>query len=153
MGHADDAERLRQQGHRMTPQRLMVLDVIKRSGKHLTADEIHAAVLEQHPYVNIATIYRTLQWLQDVALVAPMSFGSEPLRYEYVRGKGHHHLICLECGVEQQIDDDILDSVKAHLLERYDFTAHLNHIALPGHCAVCREALNGNALPAQEHDE
>ena len=136
---SDDAAALRRQGHRLTPQRLVVLEIIKLSRRHLTADEIHAAVLSQHPYVNIATVYRTLQWLQEVGLVAPIAIGSGPLRYEYIHGTAHHHLICQECGHEYEIGDDILDSLKVELLERYGFTAELSHLALPGRCAVCRD--------------
>jgi Fur family transcriptional regulator, ferric uptake regulator len=140
MSHSDEAAALREQGHRLTPQRLVVLEVVKSSGRHLTAEEVHASVVEHHPYVNIATVYRTLQWLQEVGLVAPITIGGGPLHYEYVHGEVHHHLICQECGQEAEIGDDILDALKAHLLERYGFAAQLNHLALPGRCAACRQA-------------
>lgn len=142
----NDAAALRKQGHRLTPQRLIVLEMIRASSSHLTAEEIHAAVLPQHPYINIATVYRTLQWLQEVGLVAPIVWGSGPFRYEYVHGVIHHHLICQECGQEHEIGDDILDALKAQLLERYGFTAQLNHLALPGRCAVC-QAMASNGAP------
>lgn len=140
MHYSDEAATLRQQGHRLTPQRLMVLEIMKRCGRHLTAEEIHAAMLPQHPYVNIATVYRTLQWLQEVGLVAPIGLMGGTLRYEYICGSAHHHLICQECGHEYEISDDILDALKAQLFQRYGFTAQLNHLALPGRCASCREA-------------
>ena len=152
MSHSDDAAALRQQGHRLTPQRMMVLEVVKRSGQHLTAEEIHAAVLPQHPYVNIATVYRTLQWLEEVGLVAPINIGNGPLRYEYVHGATHHHLVCQDCGYEQEIGDDILDALKARLLERYAFVAQLNHLALPGRCSVCQEAASDNPHHSQEQE-
>jgi Fur family ferric uptake transcriptional regulator len=152
MSQSDDAAALRQQGHRLTPQRLMVLEVVKRSGQHLTAEEVHAAILPQHPYINIATVYRTLQWLQEVELVAPIAIGSGPLRYEYVHGQTHHHLVCQDCGGEQEINDDILDALKAHLLERYAFTAHLNHLAILGRCAMCQQASVDEALRTQEQE-
>lgn len=152
MSHSDDAAALRRQGHRLTPQRLMVLDVVKRSRRHLTAEEIHAAILPQHPYVNIATVYRTLQWLQEVGLVSPIAFGSGPQRYEYVHGETHHHLVCQECGFEQEIGDDILDALKIHLLERYAFTALLNHLAIPGRCAICQQSASEATPKAQEHE-
>lgn len=139
MQHSDDAAALRRQGHRLTPQRLMVLDVIKSSRRHLTAEEIHCAVVAQHPYVNIATIYRTVQWLQEVGLVAPIVVGGAPIQYEYIRGTAHHHLICQECGGQHEIGDDVLDTLKSLLLERYGFEAHLQHLGLPGRCAHCRD--------------
>ena len=151
MNANDDAVALRQQGHRVTPQRLMVLDVVKRNGQHLTADEIYAAVLPQHPYVNIATVYRTLQWLQEVGLVAPIMIGNGPVRYDYIWGTTHHHLVCQACGREYEIGDDILDTLKTQLLERYGFMAHLNHLALPGRCAACR-ASNGAQGEQGQHE-
>lgn len=139
MSQKHDAERLRQEGHRLTPQRLMVLDVVARSCKHLTADEIHAAVVDQHPYVSIATVYRTLQWLQNVGLVAPLVGAAGPLCYEYVTGTRHHHLVCVVCGYEQEIADDDLEVLKHHLLARYGFAAHLSHLGLTGRCMACQQ--------------
>jgi Fur family ferric uptake transcriptional regulator len=152
MSHSEDAAALRQQGHRLTPQRLMVLEVVKQSGKHLTAEDVHAAVLPQHPYVNIATVYRTLQWLQEVGLVAPITIGNGPLHYQYIHGDIHHHLVCQDCGYEQEIGDDILASLKSQLREHYAFTAQLNHLALLGRCAACQQAISNHAPPAQEQE-
>ena len=148
MAHSDDAATLRQQGYRLTPQRLMVLEVVKSSGRHLTAEDVHAAIVPQHPYVNIATVYRTLQWLQEIGLVAPIATGNGPLHYEYVHGETHHHLICQGCGYEQEIGDDILDALKAQLLERYAFTAQFSHLALPGRCAACQQTAADDAPQA-----
>ena len=151
MVHSDDAATLRQQGYRLTPQRLMVLEVVRSSGKHLTADEVHAAILPQHPYMNIATVYRTLQWLQDVGLVAPIAIGNGPLHYEYVHGETHHHLVCQDCGYEQEIGDDILDALKKQLLERYAFAAQLNHLALAGRGSACQQSASNQVPQAKEH--
>lgn len=140
MRSSDDADKLRREGHRLTPQRLIVLEIIKNSGCHLTADEIHAAVVQVSPYINIATVYRTLQWLQNAGLVAPMTIGGGTLRYEYISGAEHHHLICQECGYEQEIGNDLLEGLKAQLLERYGFAAQLNHLGLPGLCSTCQQA-------------
>ena len=148
MVHSDEAATLRRQGYRLTPQRLMVLEVVKSSGKHLTAEDVHSAILPQHPYVNIATVYRTLQWLQDVGLVAPIAIGNGPLHYQYVHGETHHHLVCQDCGYEQEIGDDILDALKAQLLERYEFTAQFHHLALPGRCATCQQMAGNDATQA-----
>lgn len=136
----DIAERLRQQGYRLTPQRLAVIDIVAGVGEHLTAEEIFAEVQAAHPYTNIATIYRTLQWLQQVGLVAPLIVSGEPVRYEFTATTRHHHLICLACGGQQQIGDEILDQLKAHLLACYSFTAQLHHLGLTGYCASCRPA-------------
>jgi Fur family ferric uptake transcriptional regulator len=139
--HLDDAAALRQQGHRLTPQRLQVLQVVKTQGQHLTAEEIHDAIVPQQPYLDIATVYRSLQWLQSVGLVAPISMGEGKLRYEYRRpGEHHHHLVCQQCGHHTQIPDDLFADLKADLQRRYGFTLHADHLALPGRCAACEAA-------------
>jgi len=139
MVHDEDAEMLRQQGHRLTPQRLLVLQVIRTNGQHMTAEEIHAAVVSQQPYLDIATVYRSLQWLQDVGLVAPLSLGEGKLRFEYRRhGEHHHHLICQQCGAHLQISDADLATLKAELHRQYSFLLDADHLVLRGHCAECR---------------
>lgn len=149
MHHRDDVAALRRQGYRLTPQRLMVLEVVKGSGRHLTAEDVHAAVQAQHPFVNIATVYRTLQWLHEVGLVAPIAVGTAPLRYQYMGDDVHHHLICVVCGHEQEIGDGVLDALKRDLQERYGFAAQLNHLGLLGRCAACQRA-EQEQTPAQE---
>jgi Fe2+ or Zn2+ uptake regulation protein len=136
--HLEEAALLRQQGHRLTPQRLQVLQVIKAHGQHMTAEEIHAAIVPQQPYLDIATVYRTLQWLQSVGLVAPISMGDAKLHYEYhAPGEHHHHLVCQHCGVQIQIPDADLAALKQALQQRYGFVVQIDHLALPGRCAIC----------------
>ena len=79
--------------------RLQVLQVIKVHGHHMTAEEIHATIVPQQPYLDVATVYRTLQWLQRVGSVAPIGMGDGKLHYEYhPLGTRHHHLVCQQCG-------------------------------------------------------
>jgi Fur family ferric uptake transcriptional regulator len=136
--YLEEAALLRQQGHRLTPQRLHVLQVIKTHCQHMTAEEIHAAILPQQPFIDIATVYRTLQWLQSVGLVAPISTGEGKLYYEYhAPGDHHHHLICQHCGQHTQIPDADLASLKDDLHARYGFTLQIDHLALTGRCGGC----------------
>jgi Fur family transcriptional regulator, ferric uptake regulator len=139
--HLDDAEFLRRQGYRLTPQRLEVLQVVKSRAQHMTAEEIHASILPQQPYLDIATVYRTLQWLQSVGLVAPISMGEGKLHYEYRRpGEHHHHLVCHLCGHHTQIPDELFTDLKTELQRRYGFTLQADHLALTGRCAACDPA-------------
>jgi len=141
MEHLEEAEHLRRQGHRLTPQRLQVLQVIKSCRRHMTAEEIYAAIVPLQPYIDIATVYRALQWLQRVGLVAPISMGDSKVQYEYHPfGAHHHHLICIQCGRHIQIDDVHLTALKADLQQRYGFTLGADHLALPGRCVDCMAA-------------
>jgi Fe2+ or Zn2+ uptake regulation protein len=137
MHDLDELTKLRQQGHRLTPQRLQVLQVIKSQSNHLTAEEIHSAILPHQPYMDIATVYRTLQWLQGVGLVAPISIDGR-LYYEYhAHGDHHHHLICQQCGHHIQIPNTDVATLKIELQQRYGFVLQIDHLALAGRCAAC----------------
>ncbi|MFO7168569.1 MAG: Fur family transcriptional regulator [Chloroflexota bacterium] len=139
MNQRDDVAELRRQGYRLTPQRLMVLEIIRGSRRHLTAEEIHAAVVARHRNVNIATIYRIVQCLEAAGLVAPIAVAGAPIHYEYVSGAVHHHLVCQACGAQHEIGDEELETLKEQLRGRYGFEPRLRHLALPGICAACRD--------------
>lgn len=138
LNQPEEAVWLRQEGHRLTPQRMLVLSVVKAHCQHMTAEEIYAAVVEQQPFIDIVTVYRTLQWLQSVGLVAPINIGDGLQRYEYhPRGDWHHHLICQGCGIEIQTPDEIFTAMRADILARYGFKVHADHVALHGYCEAC----------------
>ena len=145
MQHLEEARLLRQQGHRLTPQRLQILQVIKAQYNHRTAEEIHAAIVPQQPFIDIATVYRTLQWLQGVGLVAPISIDGR-LYYEYhAHGDHHHHLICQQCGRHIQIPNTEFASLTAVFQERYGFALQIDHLALTGRCAECAATADDDA--------
>lgn len=140
--HPETMQRLRQQGYRITPQRLEVLRVVSAHEQHLTAEEIHAAVRAQQPAVDIATIYRTLQWLQDVGLVALIDSADSNRRYEYhPAGNHHHHLVCHVCGKTAQIPAEYITALRNALCEHYGFALDV-HLALPGQCHDCSRLPN-----------
>src|SRR4051794_9758960 len=66
---AETAQVLRQMGHKLTPQRLMVASVVRHHGGHLNAAEIYEQVKRTYPFVNISTVYRTLTLLRELRLV------------------------------------------------------------------------------------
>ena len=145
MEHLDEAARLRQQGYRLTPQRIQVLQVIKAQFNHRTAEEIHTEIVPHQPYLDIATVYRTLQWLQSVGLVAPINIDGR-LYYEYhAHGDHHHHLICQQCGQHIQIPDADVAPLKSALQQRYGFALQVDHLALAGRCAACAAADGADA--------
>ena len=64
--HLETARRLRQEGHRLTPQRLAVLEVIKSGPGHMTVNEVLEQLRAQYPTLTVPTVYRNLQWLTEV---------------------------------------------------------------------------------------
>lgn len=132
-------ERLRAAGLRLTPQREMVLQVLHDVGSHATADEIYARVAERSAAVDLSTVYRTLELLQQFHLLAVIDLGDGQRRYELLGLHGpHHHLHCHACGRLERIEDAELQPLRDGLASGRGFAAELQHLIIPGLCATCR---------------
>lgn len=137
--HRDIAGQLSRQGYRITPQRTMILSIIEKSDEHINAEEIYAKVVAKYPRVNISTVYRTLDLLKQLGLIFEMDLGGGRVGYHPEDKGHHHHLICRQCGTVIDINEAVLFSVKAILLQAFDFDADLRHLAISGFCEKCRE--------------
>jgi Fur family ferric uptake transcriptional regulator len=133
------ASQLSRWGYRITPQRMMILESIENSDTHITAENIYAQVITKYPKVNISTVYRTLDLLQQLGLIYEIDLGEGKVGYHPENKGHHHHLICRKCNSIIDISESALFSVKAVLLQAFNFDADLRHLALFGLCEKCRE--------------
>jgi Fur family ferric uptake transcriptional regulator len=136
--HHKVAEALQQIGYRLTPQRMMILDAIADSGGHISAEEIHERVRVAYPYLDISTVYRTLDLLKTLHLVSETDMGRGHAQYELLSKGLHHHLICTECGKILDVDNSFLDPLRSAIDEEYDFHAEIEHLAVFGICGDCK---------------
>ena len=134
-------ERLRHEGIRVTPQRLIVLEALAAHSGHISADEILQWAAARYPAINLATVYRTLDLLISIGLVAQTDFGSGVSFYELVGDAPHHHLVCERCHMVLEIDETALLPIRESILRDYGFLTNTRHLALFGRCRSCREAL------------
>ncbi len=135
--HADMLRDLRQAGHRLTPQREMILSVICESDGHLTADDVLQRVRKHYPYLNKSAVYRTLELLTQLGLVNPTDFGGGRIEYEIHEHPHHHHLVCLQCGQRLEVDQHIFAPLEKMLRTEYGFLGELDHFAIFGTCRKC----------------
>ena len=135
----DIAGELSRQGYRLTPQRMMILDIIDSSDTHISAEEIYSQVVARYPRINISTVYRTLELLKQLDLIYEMDLGGGSVWYHPEVKGHHHHLICRECGAIVDVNESVLFSLKAILLQAFNFSADLNHLAISGLCERCNK--------------
>ncbi len=133
------AQKLSEQGYRLTPQRMMVLSAIESSHNHITAEEIYAQVVAKYPHVNLSTVYRTLELLKKLRLVTETDLGGGHVSYHPADKGHHHHLVCQQCGAVTDLDEATLAALKSSLHREYHFDADLRHLAIFGRCLNCRE--------------
>src|SRR6202161_734443 len=90
-------EELRARGYRVTPQRQLVLEAVTKL-EHATPEEICASVQQTARGVNISTIYRSLELLEQLGLVTHTHLGHGAPRYHLAAEAEHVHLVCRDCG-------------------------------------------------------
>ncbi|MCS6801341.1 MAG: Fur family transcriptional regulator [Chloroflexota bacterium] len=134
---AEHAALLRSRGLRVTPQRIVILGAIAGAHDHFSAEDIHSAIAEDNPGINLSTVYRTLETFERHHLVRRTDLGLGRIVYHWSGRLSHHHLVCHACGRIVEIEDDALDPLKRELERRYAFHADLNHQSIFGHCADC----------------
>lgn len=137
--HRNITEELNHQGYRMTPQRLMIVSAIENSDNHISAEDIYSEVVKQYPNVNVSTVYRTLELLEQLGLVTKTELGVGRIMYHPVEKGHHHHLVCRECGSIVDLDEATLNPLRDTLLRDYKFIADLRHLGITGLCVNCKQ--------------
>lgn len=131
--------RLRARGYRLTPQRELVLRAVERLG-HATPDEVLAAVREESSAVNISTVYRTLEVLEELDLVRHAHITDRAPTYHSAATPPHVHLVCRSCGKITEVAQDVIEPMTAALQDAYGFTTDIGHLTVFGNCADCADA-------------
>ena len=134
-------KKLKEAGYKLTPQRIAILDAIEMNkGKHLNTEEIYDLVRQRNPEMGLATVYRTLQLLEELEVVSSLNLEDGCVRYEmYDNGHhNHHHLICSNCGSVIEVEGDLLDSLEMKIEEEYDFKRLDHKLKFYGICSKCK---------------
>ena len=130
-------EELRSRGYRVTPQRQLVLEAVARLD-HATPEEIAASVQQTAKAVNISTIYRTLELLDNLGLVTHTHLNHGAPTYHLASDADHVHLVCQDCGKVEQTTPDVIRPLVTALEDKHGFETNVAHLTVFGRCADCR---------------
>ena len=127
---------LRSRGYRLTPQRQLVLEAVTTLG-HATPEDVSAWVRERSSAVNISTIYRTLELLEEIRLVKHAHLTHGAPTYHAATAPEHVHLVCRDCGSITETDPiNVAPTVEALRIE-HGFVADVGHLTVFGSCREC----------------
>src|SRR5699024_3389636 len=126
---------LHQRGLRMRPQRQLVLDAVADLG-HATPEQICRRVQGSAPAVNITTVYRTLDLLEELGVVRHTHLGHGAPRYS-TRPAEYLRLVCHHCDRVIEVAAAELDDLATLLHSHHGFELDPTHVALSGRCQQC----------------
>ena len=127
---------LRERGYRLTPQRELILSAVDTLG-HATPDEVLAEVRKQSDAVNVSTVYRNLEVLEELGLVRHAHLSDRAPTYHSVRDHEHFHLVCRNCQSVISVDPTVLSPLLERLETDHAFTADIGHLTVFGTCGDC----------------
>lgn len=134
---ADLVERLRQRGHRLTPQRLAVLRVLCEADYHPTAAEVAERLEPSYPMMSLATVYNTVDLLRELGEVIELILPDGCRRYDARTGQDHPHAICTRCGHIQDVGLRPDDTLRAEAARRSGYTLRSQRVDFYGLCPDC----------------
>lgn len=127
---------LRARGYRLTPQRQLVLEAVTALG-HASAEAILAHVQRTAQGVNISTVYRTLDLLEQLELVRHAHLGHGAPTYHPATADEHLHLVCRDCDSVTEIAVETAGAFADRLADEHGFETDVQHFAVYGRCARC----------------
>ena len=129
-------ERLRESGHRLTPQRELVLAAIETLG-HATPDEVYAEVRKHSSAINLSTVYRTLELLDELGLIHHAHLSDRAPTYHSTGGHEHSHLVCRTCHQVFSVERAEMQGALGSVADRHGFAPDYGHLTVFGTCADC----------------
>jgi Fur family ferric uptake transcriptional regulator len=133
----DILDRLRRDGGRVTASRRAVIDAMLGSpSHHMTAADVVDAVRADDPDFHESTVYRTLERLTDLGVIARIQIAPGAAVFHLSVGR-HQHLVCDRCGKVAEAPADLLDDVATRLRRDHGFVLDPGATPLHGLCAAC----------------
>ncbi len=135
--------RFRDKHYKVTPQRQKILQVfVDHKEQHLSAEDVYSLLRADSPDIGLATVYRTLEMLEELGFLHRIEFGDGKSRYEAATNDSahaHHHLICLSCGTVLEFDDDLMETLESFVSRTADFQITDHQVKFYGYCSECRK--------------
>jgi Fe2+ or Zn2+ uptake regulation protein len=138
------------QGHRLTHQRKLVLQVLAESNEHLDAETVFLRAKALDPRVSLATVYRSLAILKQLDLVKEHTLGESHGHFETVHRAPHYHFTCGACGKVIEFDAPQILEIARRLSRDQGMYINDMHLHFSGTCAECLENELGSSAEGEE---
>jgi Fur family ferric uptake transcriptional regulator len=131
---------IREQGMRVTRERLVLFDEIFDRHGHVDAEDLLAGMRSRGVKISRATVYRNLDLLVDCGVVRKYRLGRDRFLYEHVhRGQQHDHLVCTDCGRVAEFVSPGIAALQTEICRAHQFLPDHHTLQISGLCNACAE--------------
>ncbi|MGB9903119.1 MAG: Fur family transcriptional regulator [Desulfotomaculales bacterium] len=122
----------------MTRQKRLVLEILRNTDTHPTADWVYEQARKVIPDISLGTIYRNLGYLKSTGEIMELNYGSTFSRYDG-NPQNHYHFVCQKCGRVFDLDLPLLAGLEEEVSRRTKMAVTSHRLEFYGCCDVCRE--------------
>ena len=131
---------LREDGFRITPQRIAIVDYLLKTDEHPSAEHIHKTIRKRFPMVSLSTVYKTLELLKEKKLVNEIEVDGEA-RFD-AHTDEHINLVCMNCGKIEDIDEDSIKEIQQKASRKSKYLILKSSFECCGYCSNCKSKFN-----------
>lgn len=129
--------KLRENGHKVTPQRLAIVRQLTHGEGHPSVEDIYDRIKKDFPTMSLATVYRNIVLIKSLGEVLELGFADGSNRYDGNKPYPHPHVICIRCKKIVDPDLDSLDEMKNEVASETDFKILNHRLDFFGICGNC----------------
>ena len=128
-------DELKNTGLKATLPRLKVLEIFQKgTQRHMAAEDVFRALLEERSDVGLATVYRVLTQFEQAGILSRSNFEGGKAIYELNEGQHHDHLVCLDCGKVEEFFDAEIENRQHAVAQAKGFMIAEHALSLYAHC-------------------
>ena len=129
---------LKKAGLKVTLPRVKILEILASSPeRHMSAEDVYKALLEQNEDIGIATVYRVLTQFEAAGLVERHNFEGGHAVFELDQGHHHDHIVCMKCGKVVEFMDETIERIQHEIADQKGFRLVDHSLTLYGECESC----------------
>ncbi|MEW5009508.1 transcriptional repressor [Cycloclasticus sp. 46_83_sub15_T18] len=135
-----ESKDIRAAGLKVTLPRLKILDMLEGSeNRHLSAEEMYRALLEEGEEIGLATVYRVLTQFESAGLVKRHHFEGGSSVFELNQGEHHDHILCVKCGKVDEFYDEVIEQRQSAIAKEKGYKMTDHSLYIYGECSACTE--------------
>lgn len=121
---------------RMTHQREVILQELKKCKTHPSADELYERVKKKLPRISLATVYRNLEILSETGAINKIEISGRQKRFDWELDK-HNHIYCVQCHRVDNIEMDIQEQPSLRPADKRGYQVEGCRVEFYGYCPIC----------------
>jgi Fe2+ or Zn2+ uptake regulation protein len=135
---------LKERSLRMTRQRQVIMEELRATDQHPSADDLHGRVKQKLPRISLGTVYRNLEILTELGEIQTIALAGNLKRFDGIP-QNHYHMRCVHCDRLVDAPMEVIDSLERALQEKTEFRILDHQLEFTGICPDCQALLNDKA--------